>query len=405
MTEAQFDLERSRAYWRHLPSGSGKHDTSVLVGMGDRDLLATWDKAFRSRFANYPEEEQFLRTFGERVHGRRLLSIGSGLGFHEMYYASRGADVTCLDIVQSNIDVLTRLAHLKRLPSLRARFCEDASAAALGGPFDIVLIYGCLMHMPSPAQRALLAAARAALNADGSVVLMVYAWEFVQRTCGWTDPADFDPLMFGRASDPSVGADACPWSDWHDDRKLLELAGSGMHIKRRQSWNDALFTWYELAAGSSFDPPLGFFPPSALEAGSTVASVSPGTFEAADAQVSREGDRVAVKTGVNHYSYAAMSATLATAPGANAISAEIDLERGGVSLGLLDLDRQQFVATTTLTAPGRRSVLLLVPSWPNRAKIVFSNHQRDSPQGSVFEIHRVSVLKRPVAEPPPTQTA
>ena len=68
-----------------------------------------------------------------------------------------------------------------------------------------MFIYGCLMHMPTDAQRELLSVARRSLVDGGSIVLMVYDWEFVRRTCGWTSVEQFDPMTVARHSDPIVG--------------------------------------------------------------------------------------------------------------------------------------------------------------------------------------------------------
>ena len=61
MPETVFDLEQSRAYWRHVPSGAGKQDTAALAAAKDEIVSDAWDRGFRDRFVNYPEEEQFLR--------------------------------------------------------------------------------------------------------------------------------------------------------------------------------------------------------------------------------------------------------------------------------------------------------------------------------------------------------
>ena len=116
MTDPEpYDIERARSYWRHAPSGEGKHDTSDLSASSDEHLLTAWGSAFRSRFGGYPDEDLFLRTFARFAKGKRLLSIGSGLGFHELYYQAHGAEVTCADIVRSNLHVIERVSGLRRL--------------------------------------------------------------------------------------------------------------------------------------------------------------------------------------------------------------------------------------------------------------------------------------------------
>src|SRR5262245_6794289 len=339
--EPRFDLERARRYWRYAPSGAGKHDTTAFVE-SDR-LNDIWDDAFRSRMLNYPEEEQFLRTFAQRAPGLRMVSIGSGLGFHELFYASAGARVTCCDIVESNLTAIAAAAARKGI-HVETVHAEDVGTQALPGGVDVVFIYGCLMHMPVPAQRGLLRRAREALGANGSIVLMVYAWEFARRTCGWTDPSQFDPPTFARASDPTVGDEACPWSDWHDDAKILDLAGRGARILRRQPWNDGQFLWYELDWNPGSATPRPFFETDALEAGTSLLQLGPRDFSPSAADVSRGWRRLTVRMPASRGDYALVSRTVTAPAGANAVTIDVAVRTGALAGGILDADAQRFVS-------------------------------------------------------------
>jgi SAM-dependent methyltransferase len=396
--EPRFDVERARLYWRHAPSGAGKIDTGSLATADA--VNDVWDAAFRSRVLNYPEEEQFMRSFAGRVRGRRIVSIGSGLGFHELFYASAGARIACCDIVASNLSAITAAAARKGL-DVETFVSDDATAQPLPGRADIVFVYGCLMHMPQEAQRALLERAREALNPGGSVVLMVYAWEFVRRTCGWNDPSEFDPVAFARASDPTVGEEACPWSDWHDGAKLLDLAGAGARIVRRQAWNDGQFLWFELGWGGAPSAPRPFFEPAELEAGTRLLSVGWREFERADATLSRGWRRLNVRMPSSQGHYAVTSRVLSPTAGANAVVVDLALEEGAVSVGLLDVDAQCFRSVVVHSALGRRSVLLLADPLPARLQVIISNHQAASPAPGTFALYGARVLRRPIAVAPP----
>jgi hypothetical protein len=267
-----------------------------------------------------------------------------------------------------------------------------------GNGYDVVFIYGCLMHMPAEKQRALIDAARAVLVPGGRIVLMVYSWEFVQRVCGWTSPDEFDPALFARRSDPVVGAEACPWADWYDDGKLLSLA-PGMYVARKQAWNDGQYVWYELSALPT-RAPAPFFSTSALAAGRTIANLRLRDFVAADAQVSRLWRGLDVSTTGGGSSYAAYATAVDPSRQANAVSIAMELYDGACSAGLLDDERGVFVASAVAAARGRHQLLLLAPEWPTRCRIVFSNHRPGSNLQSRFAIRRVTLLHRPIAGPP-----
>ena len=391
----EFNLDEARRYWRHAPAGSGKVDTDALVAAGETSA-DVWDAAFRSRLLAYPEEEQFLRTFAAGVRGLRLVSIGSGLGFHELFYAAHGARVTCCDIVATNLAAIERAAARRRLTV--DTFCRpDLTTQALPGPADVVFVYGCLMHMPPDAQRALFARVRAALAPGGRVVLMVYAWEFAHRLCGWTDPAAFDPVAFARASDPTVGDEACPWSDWHDDRKLLALAGDGSRVTRRQAWNDEQFVWYELSESPAAGEPPPFFEQTALADGDLRLRLRPRDFTAEDATLERRWRRVTVHAAPSRSSYVLASRVLDAPARANAVAIDVAVEQGASSAGILDVDAQRFVSVATRSTRGRHAALLLADPLPRRFQIVLSNHQPKAPAPGVFVVYGARVLARPIA--------
>lgn len=393
MMRNAFNLESSRRYWRHAPAGDSKLDTSTAASAG----RGVWDAAFRSRLLTYPEEEQFVRSFTARVAGRRIVSIGSGLGFHELHYASAGAAVTCCDIVESNLAAIERVAADKGLHVLTL-WRPDLTVEPLPGPADIVFIYGCLMHMPADAQRALLARARAAAGPRGTVVLMLYTWEFPRRMCGWRTPDDFDPVAFAKASDPAVGDEACPWSDWHDDAKLLSLVEPPVQIIRRQEWNDGQFCWYELgwSAGRTAAA-VPFFDPSALGRGEVRQRVSHRDFTASDSSLTRGWRRSAVRTPASHGHYAIESPDIATPSGANAVAVDLSVEDGAFSVGILDPAAQQFVAVATCSMPGRRTTLLLADPLPPIFRIVVSTNQPIAPSPGLFHVYGARVLRRPLA--------
>lgn len=394
-----FDLEQSRRYWRLVPSGDGKHDTTALLALSDAALERAWDAAFSSRFETYPEEEAFARGMAARVRGRSLLSIGAGLGLHEVLYSAHGARVTCADIVQSNLDVIARVAEQKRCPVTTMPATADA---AYPGGQDVVMLYGCLMHMPPPAQRQLLARAAAALAPNGRLVLMLYTWTFAARTCGWVHRDEFDHTVFARASDPTVGDEACPWSDWHDDEKLLALMEPGFRIARRQTWNDGLFVWYELRrddAARSLGP---FFPPEATAAGRTLRTIRASAFAREDADVQRWFGRLTVTTTQNQCAYALSSPVLDTSEfdlAPSAFAFDLDVREGRISVGVLDVERGEFISTQTASA-GAAGLVVPCRRLPRRWQLIVSNHSERHPSVSQFVFRAVRAIVRDRLEVP-----
>lgn len=399
MTDTQFTIERARSYWRHAPSGAGKHDTSVLAAAPAAELLQTWDEAFRRRFAGYPEEMTFVRTFAPTVAGQRLLSVGSGLGLHEIYYQAHGATVTCADIVPSNLEVIRRVSQLKGIGEIRT-ILLDGGTTLPDATFDVVFIYGSLMAMPAADQRRMLSTAARVMAPGGRIVLMLYTWEFARRTCGWDSPDQFDPTVFARASDPTVGEEACPWSDWHDDAKLLSLAEPGFAVTRRQLWNDDLYIWYELRKAAPDAKAAPFFTEDEHYAGRVLQEFDAGRFQADQASASSvDGGREFVTTE-SQFSYAAVLPEAQAMPAANGVDVTLTLRDGAISVALLDAAKGEFVTSAVVTAIGRGRVRLLPRSFPQRYQIVISNHQADRPARSRVVIHSAALVAAELAEPP-----
>jgi hypothetical protein len=232
---------------------------------------------------------------------------------------------------------------------------------------------------------------------------MVHACEFARRTCGWKDESQVDPLLFARASDPAVGDEVCPWSDWHDDTKLLDLAGDGARIIRRQPWNDGRFFWYELDWGIALPRLRPFFDSAALEKGTPLLRLGPREFRPSEADVSRGWRRVTARLPASRSDYALVSRTVESPAGANAVVIDLFVADGAVSVGILDVETHQFVSVAIPTGGVRQPMLLLADPLPARFQIVASNHQPVVPAPGEFLMGSACILRRPLAAAPVAQ--
>lgn len=386
MNVRPFDIEASKRYWRFAPSGAGKHDTSDLLLVDDRAFLREWSVAFRKRFSNYIEEDCFLSCMADALRGKRVASIGSGLGLHEVYYAANGASMTCYDIVASNIRVIDRLASMLGL-SVKTRLLD--ANVKLAGKYDAVFIYGSLMTMPEDRQEELLHAAASCLEPGGVIYLMLYTWTFAEQACGWTSTDQFDPAVFARATDPSVGAEHCPWSDWHDDEKLLRVAPSGMAIRKKQHWQQGWFVWYEI--GHAVDAVEPFFDLE-TECGTAILELPPAAFEAAAARLAVKAGSLEITTEPTLASYAAASASF-DATAATDVSFVAELQEGAFSCGLLGLAEDRFLGSCQVVQAGKRLHAFSIFESAASARLIFSNF-RTSPAASRFVLSEITLRQR-----------
>ncbi len=108
------------------------------------DRLATgWDAN-----AKHPDAviDRILDRIGLRP-GAEVLDVGCGTGILVPDYLARGASVTGVDLSPE----MLRLAREKYRGTPGVHFLlADAETAALGGPYDCVVVYNAFPHFPRP---------------------------------------------------------------------------------------------------------------------------------------------------------------------------------------------------------------------------------------------------------------
>lgn len=388
-----FDLDVSRNYWRFAPSGKGKVDSSVLLTLSDNNFAAAWQEHFDSRTSHYWEENRLVRHFGRMFSGKTVLSFGSGLGLNEVHFMRFGAHVTCADIVSSNLKTIERICKLKRLD---ANFIHltDTVKTPFGGPYDFVYANGSLMTMPAPMQRQVLEKFKNALKPGGMIILNLYTWKFVKDTCGVDSP-----IEFAKRSDPSVGDIHNPWSDWHDDDKLKELAGPDLTIVNRQFWNQGHYVWFGMKHTREASPGRKLFVDlGKLESSADAMVLDLSKFQKAEASVFKTARRsLDIVTTVNNSLYAALSPVVDRSRWQVGKDLEIAVDAtvldGSFSLSVLDESKQKMVFARPIMWVDRERHYFTVRAddVPNRFRVVFSNFREGQPAASHIWIHQVSV--------------
>lgn len=393
MSNETFDLRDSRNYWRFAPSGMGKLDSSELLGLPDKEFYDLWSEHFASRFSHYWEERRIVPHFADEFSGKDVMSFGSGLGLNEIQFARAGANLTCADIVKSNLDVIKRVAHLEGLADVQTIVMEDSSRQDFGGPYDVIYANGSLMTMPAEQQKMVLSNFSKALKPDGKIILMLYTWKFVADTCGVDSPKEF-----ALRSDPSVGDIHNPWSDWHDDDKLMSLTDGSLEITARQFWNQDYYVWFGLERKSDQERPVEEFLPLTQGAAvdHTVFSIALPDMVKQEAVVCDADNGVlTIQTSVNKYSYAATSAPFSI-PQADELEllVDADLVEGAMSVALLDVAEDEMVVSRVISWEGRHLHLFPIPSdvLSRSIRFVISNFADDEPASSRFILHQVALV-------------
>ena len=220
--------------------------------------------------------------------------------------------------------------------------------------------------------------------------------------------SSFNQVEFARASDPSVGALNNPWSDWHDDAKLLRLAGPEVCIVNREEFNEGRYVWYALGRRAehrvaNVRPFIGLGEIEArrvaaeAEHGSTIANIPLNQATPCAATVTYAGESgLHVSTTVNNFHYAIVFPEIVrdeTRPIPNRLIFEGNIARGGFAIGLLDPAENCFFYNCTIWRDGvvRGSRDLGDVQWPKRFQVVVSNYQPGLPAASEWRLSRIAL--------------
>ncbi len=203
----------------------------------------------------------YIRRYAGK--GSKVLEIGAGTGRYSVALAKEGMNVTAVELVESNLDIL--LENSKGLDSIRSyqgdatdlsRFADDL--------FDVTLVFGPMYHLyePEEVNRAIDEAIRVTkpggvlLFAFISVFAMMYAnyfygrWAFGQKE-NFTDDykvKHFKEQLF-------TGYDVVEFERLFDEKPVEYITTSGVDgllepIEARPDFNipdedfDAFAAWY-----------------------------------------------------------------------------------------------------------------------------------------------------------------
>jgi hypothetical protein len=169
--------------------------------------------------------------------GKRVLEIGSGLGFDGITFAAGGADWTFVDIVQTNLAVIERLCRLKGVTNVRFCYMEDLRAlAALPDDYAAIYAQGSLINLPVEATRTEAKALLQHLPIGGRWIELAYP----RRR--WTHDGRMPFDKWGKKTDGGA-----PWVEWHDLKKIREfLAPAEFDVVFTLDFHKYDFNWFDL---------------------------------------------------------------------------------------------------------------------------------------------------------------
>src|ERR1700682_3628683 len=188
-----------------------------LLKLSDEALLEHWAKSRAETLAAW---QKFSHSgwhhvlCAEDVRGKKIMDVGPGFGVPGIGLSLRGAQLTFVDLTESNLGVLKRLC---RVMGMEAQFCllkDRDSLRSLDSEYDFI--------MPT-----------ALLHAPSDVIRPDYQ-ELIRHL-----------EVGGRG--PMVGGPRTPGAEWYDAPKLLDvLAPAKFEVLLYEEWSDGQYNWFDL---------------------------------------------------------------------------------------------------------------------------------------------------------------
>jgi len=209
-------FETLRVKWIEVPKGNDRIRTDELLALSDDELLKFW-LASRQAYTigdGFANRGWYNVLYADAFRGKKVVDVGCGLAFDSITFAQKGAKVTFVDIVQTNIEIVRRLCGIFGLRDVNFLYMENVeSLFSLELDFDVILCMGSLHHMPYEVVRAEVQELIRHVKIGGRWIQIAYP------KSRWLREGRLPFEIWGSYTD-GIGT---PWAEWYDLPKLLSL--------------------------------------------------------------------------------------------------------------------------------------------------------------------------------------
>jgi len=233
-------LQVLRGKWGEVPhTEESRARSEQLLSLSDADLLHTWTEGLldSSTGKAFDVRGWYQLLYKDIFRGKNVMDIGSGLGFDSITYAEAGAQMTCVDIVESNLEVVKRICKLKGLTNLRFCYLRDLSSLdGLPTDYDAIYCQGSLINAPLEVTRIEAQALLQHLPVGGRWIELAYPKK------RWARDGRMSFTEWGRKTDGGA-----PWMEWHDlDKIKAFLAPAQFEVVFTLDFHHSDFNWFDL---------------------------------------------------------------------------------------------------------------------------------------------------------------
>ncbi len=237
-------IEFLRQKWHEVP-GHLRVNTRDLINLPDDELLTFWQREFQQATSGdlYSGRGWYHEKYLSDMPSCHLVDFGSGLGFDSLHFAEVAEQVTCVDIVPENLEVINRVARLLGRDNVTTCLISGLeSFQALPENYDILLAQGSLHHAPAHVVIPEVQALAGRLRPGGRWLQLAYPKSrWIREGC----------LPFHRWGKITDG-DATPWAEWLDlDTVISRMGPLEFDTHASFEFHNGEFIWFDLIKRSA----------------------------------------------------------------------------------------------------------------------------------------------------------
>lgn len=229
-----------RRKWHEVPAGNDRVLTRQLMEMEDAELLHLWSRLRLEATTGdaFDVRGWYHLLYRDLLRDNKVMDVGSGLGIDGITFAQHGAQMTFVDIVDSNLQLLQRLCSLLGLSNVEFCYMEDiTSLSPLPVDYDVIWCQGSLIHAPFDTIRAETQELLNHLRTGGRWIELAYP------KTRWIREGRIPFDRWGERTD-GVGT---PWAEWYDLEKLKAiLSPAKFEVVLQLEFHNSDFIWFDL---------------------------------------------------------------------------------------------------------------------------------------------------------------
>lgn len=233
-------LQLLRGKWGEVPlTEETRAHSDALLDLSDEELLRTWTEGLldSSTGKAFDVRGWYHLVYKDIFRGKKVMDVGSGLGFDSVTYAEGGAHMTCVDIVESNLEVVKRICKLKGIADVRFCYLKDLTVLReLPADYDAIYCQGSLINAPTEITRIEAQELLKHLPVGGRWIELAYPKK------RWVRDGRMPFTKWGRKTDGGA-----PWMQWHDlDTIKAFLAPAQFEVVFTLDFHHSDFNWFDL---------------------------------------------------------------------------------------------------------------------------------------------------------------